>query len=83
MDNGDHFIVYADAVGETEQGVAGCFDPHNEAACGMLRVPEEETRKEAYDLLHVQVVGVAEGAVHVETQGADSGYVEGHAEIVI
>jgi len=71
-------IVNAEPVGEAEQGVAGRLCPHDEAPRGMVRIAEQECGEEAQDFLLVQIVGVAQGAVHVEAQGFDPVEVEGH-----
>ena len=68
VDDRDHLIVNAKRIGESEQGVAWRCDPHDETACCVIRVLEEQSGEKTLDLLYVQVVSVAQRAIHIKTE---------------
>ena len=61
----DDLIVQTDGVGESQQGVAGRFCPHHEAAGGVIGVTEEKFGKETNYFLCVHVICIAERTVDI------------------
>ena len=82
-----HFIVQADGIRQADQEVGRRFGCHDDAPGDAFHVfPGEqkvERLQKASQFLDEQVVGVAERAVYVETQGADAGQVKGHGKLSI
>jgi hypothetical protein len=68
-------------IRKTEQGVAGCFDPHHEAARSMFGIFKEKTGKKFQYFFRVKVICVTERAVHIETQAFIFGTFRGMAQL--
>ena len=82
IDDCDHLIVNAKRVSESEEGVAGRFDPHDEAARRMIGVGKENTWKKTRDPLCIKIIGVAKGAVNIETKSFYAWKIQRHGAIV-
>jgi hypothetical protein len=67
VDNSDHLIVEMKRVCESQQDIARGFDPHDEAPRRMIRVFEEEMGEKFRHFLRIQVIGIAQSAVYIET----------------
>lgn len=73
-----HFIVNAERIGDAKQGVTGRFCPHDETPRNAFRIADESGGKKAHNFLLVEVVGVAERAIHVETESLNTGNIKRH-----
>jgi len=68
VDDDNHLIVDAERIRKTKQGIAGCFDPHDETTRGAGRVFEKEAREKEKDFPYIQIVCIAQRSVNIETQ---------------
>jgi hypothetical protein len=69
IDDSHHLIVKMKRIGKPHEGVSGRFDPHYDAAGGLIRLFEQEFGDKFGDFLGVQVIGVAERAIYIEAEG--------------
>src|SRR3972149_3982647 len=70
-----NLIVHPKRIGNSHQKIAGSLGPHHQtpgrAMCVAISKEKFDWTEDAFELLDEQVIGVAQGTIHIKTDGPD------------